>query len=259
MNHKKLFQFALDLGELMISSGAETFRVEDTMFRILSKSNYQYVEAFVTPTGIFTTMSSSTNDAQPPLSYIRRISARNNNMSKIAEANHISRQFCSDVISLDQAISNLQQLKNQKEYSNLQIILATTLTASAFTLMFGGTFPDALTAFITGFALAMVNYFLTKTNTSNFFQLLLGGFVIGFMSILLNRLLHMGNNLNLIIIGGIMPLVPGVAITTGIRDIINGDLVSGVSRAADAFIIAALIATGVGFALKIYTLTGGLL
>ena len=56
-----------------------------------------------------------------------------------------------------------------------------------------------------------------------------------------------------------MPLVPGVAITTAIRDVINGDLVSGVSRAADAFITAALIAAGVGFALKLYSMAGGLL
>lgn len=259
MNHKKLFQFALDLGELMLSSGAETFRVEDTMFRILSKSNYQYVEAFVTPTGIFTTMSSSTENSELPLSYIRRVSMRTNNMNKIVEANQISRLFCSDQISLEEAVQALETLKHQKEYPDWQIILATTVTASAFTLMFGGNLYDAMAAVIAGFCLALANYFLDKTKTSKFFQLLLGGFIVGFISIFLNRFLHIGDNMDLIIIGGIMPLVPGVAITTGIRDIINGDLVSGVSRAADAFIIAALIATGVGFALKLYHLAGGLL
>ncbi|MDO4766046.1 MAG: threonine/serine exporter family protein [Eubacteriales bacterium] len=259
MNHKKLFQFALDLGELMLSSGAETFRVEDTMRRILAKSNYQYVEAFVTPTGIFTTMSSSTENSELPLSYIRRVSMRTNNMNKIVEANQISRLFCSDEIDLDEAVMCLEHLKNCVEYANWQMIVAVTLTASAFSLVFGGTFYDALAALIAGLGLGIANYFLEKTNTSKFFQLLIGGFIIGFLSIFLNRFVGIGDNLDLIIIGGIMPLVPGVAITTGIRDIINGDLVSGVSRAADAFIIAALIATGVGFALKIYYLAGGLI
>lgn len=259
MNQKKIFQFALDLGELMLSSGAETFRVEDTMRRILSKSNYQYVEAFVTPTGIFTTMSSSADNSELPLSYIRRISRRSNNMNKIVEANQISRLFCSDQISLDEAVQSLEALKQKTEYSELQIILATTLTASAFTVMFGGTLADALAALATGFALALANFLLVKTGTSNFFQLLVGGFVIGSFALLFQRFLHIGDNLDFIIIGAIMPLVPGVAITTGIRDIINGDLVSGVSRAADAFIIASLIATGVGFALKIYHVAGGLI
>ena len=118
---------------------------------------------------------------------------------------------------------------------------------------------DALAALVSGLCLGAANFFLDKTRTSKFFQLLLGSFVIGLASIFLNRCLHIGDSLNLIIIGAIMPLVPGVAITTAIRDVINGDLVSGVSRAADAFITAALIAAGVGFALKLYSMAGGLL
>ncbi len=259
MNHKKLFQFALDLGELMLSSGAETFRVEDTMRRILAKSNYRYIEAFVTPTGIFTTMSSSTESSELPLSYIRRINNRTNNMNKIVEANQISRLFCNDIIDLDEAVLTLERLKATVEYSSWQIIAATAFTASAFSVVFGGSLYDAAASLAAGFTLGIANFFLDKTHTSKFFQLLIGSFIIGFMSILCNRYLHIGDSLDLIIIGGIMPLVPGVAITTAIRDIINGDLVSGVSRAADAFIIAALIAAGVGFALKLYHLTGGLI
>ena len=259
MNHKKLFQFALDLGELMLSSGAETFRVEDTMRRILAKSHYQYVEAFVTPTGIFTTMSSSTDNSELPLSYIRRVSMRTNNMNKIVEANQISRQFCSDCIDLDTAVLALEKLKEQVEYSDWQVLLATGLTAASFSVVFGGSLYDALAALVSGLCLGTASFFLDKTRTSKFFQLLTGSFVIGFTSIFLNRYLHIGDSLNLIIIGAIMPLVPGVAITTAIRDVINGDLVSGVSRAADAFITAALIAAGVGFALKLYSMAGGLL
>lgn len=259
MNHKKLFQFALDLGELMLSSGAETFRVEDTMRRILTKSNYQFVEAFVTPTGIFTTMSSSTDNSELPLSYIRRVSMRTNNMNKITGANQISRLFCNDEITLDEAVARLEELKQLIEYPTWIILLATTITASAFALMFGGTLMDGLSALICGFCLAITNYLLEKTKTSKFFQYLIGGFVVGILSILFTKQLHIGDNIDFIIIGGIMPLVPGVAITTGIRDIINGDLVSGVSRAADAFIIASLIAAGIGFALKLFHFTGGLI
>ena len=259
MNHKKLFEFALDLGELMLSNGAETFRVEDTMRRILAKSHYQHVEAFVTPTGIFTTMSSAADNSELPLSYIRRVSMLGNNMNKIVEANQISRQFCDDIIDLDTAVLALNKLKEKVEYSNWQILIATALTASSFSIVFGGSLYDAAAALIAGVCLGAANFLLDKTSTSKFFQLLMGSFIIGFMSIFLNRYLHIGDRLNLIIIGGIMPLVPGVAITTAIRDIINGDLVSGVSRAADAFITAALIAAGVGFALKLYSMAGGLL
>lgn len=259
MNYKKLLQFALDLGELMLSSGAETFRVEDTMRRILAKSEYRYVETFVTPTGIFTTMSSAADHSALPLSYIRRVSMRANNMNKIVEANQLSREFCSGKIDLDEAVRTLEQLKAKEEYSDWQTLVATAITASGFSVVFGGSLYDALVALIAGTCLGIINFFLDRTRTSKFFKLLIGSFVIGLSSILLNRYLHIGDSLNLIIIGGIMPLVPGVAITTAIRDVINGDLVSGVSRAADAFLTAGMIAAGVGFALKIYAMAGGLL
>ena len=44
-----------------------------------------------------------------------------------------------------------------------------------------------------------------------------------------------------------MLLVPGLAITNAIRDTIAGDYVSGVARAADAFLCAVAIAVGAGF------------
>ena len=57
-------------------------------------------------------------------------------------------------------------------------------------------------------------------------------------------------SLDKVIIGGIIPLVPGVALTNGIRDVANCDYLSGTIRAIDAVLIAAGIALGVGLVLK---------
>ena len=58
---------------------------------------------------------------------------------------------------------------------------------------------------------------------------------------MLTSILPLGQHLDPIIIGSIMPLVPGVAITNAIRDTIQGDLVAGNSRATEAFLIIFLL------------------
>lgn len=256
MSQKKLFKFALDLGEVMLSNGAETSRVEDTMQRILSKSNYRFVESFVTPTGIFTSMA-STDDEEHPLSYIRRVHKNTTHMNKVARANQISRDFCNDLISLDEAICQLAITIQLKEYPSWQRLLATGTTAGFFVFVFGGQWNDFIVALIAGLLLGLIERPIRQSELSRFFLPLIGGALIGSVALLLTQVIPLGSNLNLIIIGAIMPLVPGVAITNAIRDTFEGDLVSGVSRAADAFILASLIAVGVGTVLKTGYLIGG--
>ena len=48
-----------------------------------------------------------------------------------------------------------------------------------------------------------------------------------------------------------MILVPGIAITNSLRDIIGGDFVSGLSRMIEAILIAASIAICVGIMMMV--------
>ena len=63
-----------------------------------------------------------------------------------------------------------------------------------------------------------------------------------------------GDNADKLMIGGIMLLIPGVALINSVRDLLTGDLVSGLFRLLNALLTA--IAIAVGFALPII-LTGG--
>lgn len=63
----------------------------------------------------------------------------------------------------------------------------------------------------------------------------------------------------MVIVGSIMPLLPGVALTNGIRDFISGDLISGVSRVSEALLTAIAIAVGIGSALKLLIMLGGVI
>lgn len=61
-----------------------------------------------------------------------------------------------------------------------------------------------------------------------------------------------------IIIGAIMPLIPGLAFTNAIRDIADSDFLSGTVRMMDALMVFVYIAVGVGIVLITFNnMTGG--
>jgi len=255
MTYKKLMHFALDIGDLMLRSGAETYRVEDTINRILSYSKALEVQSYATPTGLFAAMD--TPEGQH-MSYVRRIDKRSINLERIERTNGLSRDFCDGKLALDDAIKQLNAIKNTAGYKPGILVMGISLAAGLFAIVFGGTVMDALVTAIAGFTLALFQMLVADKSLSKFFIDLIGGFVVATTALLVIKYIGLGEHPDIILISGIMPLVPGVAITNAIRDTLHGDLVSGSARILDAFIVAASIATGVGLSIAMLNqVTGG--
>lgn len=254
MDYKKLFNYAMLTGEIMLRSGAETPRVEDTINRILGTSQFATVESFVTPTGIFATLDDPSIEM---ISYVKRVRKREVHLHRVAQANDLSRRFCAGEVGLDEALEAIMIIKKERPYPKWVIVLAKAIGAGAFTIVFGGDFWDMLVTFIIGLMFALTQVFLRRIDTSKFLEDIVCGAIIAIIAIIFCNYLKVGNHFDIIVIGSIMPLVPGVAITNAIREIIQGDFISGISRAADAFIVAASIAIGVGSVLKLFFMLGG--
>lgn len=251
MSHKNLTLLAdtaVLAGELMLTSGAETFRAETTMIHILRKGTNAGVTALALTTSIMITIEEPDT---PPLTIIRRIHGSSLNLSRISMVNEISRSFCSDRISLEEAYEQLQNLPSSI-YSRKWYALSIIGVAVGFTLFFGGTFLDVIATLITASVLACI--FLTCKRLS------LGGFAVNCMSsiglaltcMFLKHTIFPAIDSDIVIIGSIMPLVPGVAITNAIRDTLQGDYISGSARILEAFVAAAAIAIGVGLGMLPY-------
>lgn len=114
MNYKILFKTAMLAGEIMLRSGAETFRVEDTMNRILALSNLKTVESFCTTTGIFATLE---HPSMEPITKVKRIDKRVTNLNRIHMVNHISRRLCEGKMNEKEAYLALLNVKHQKCFS----------------------------------------------------------------------------------------------------------------------------------------------
>lgn len=254
MNYKLIFKTAILSGEIMLRNGAETYRVEDTINRILKTTNFQVIESFVTPTGIIATLDDPSIEM---ITYVKRVNKRTIHLSKVTLTNDVSRRYCTNQLTIEEAYEKLNIIQNKPTYSNLIITLATGLAAGFFTIVFGGKYNDFIVATMIGSTLGLLDILYTKLEIYKFFYDIVGGCTIALIAILFTKIINIGSNIDLIIIGSIMPLVPGVSFTNAIRDTIEGNLLSGVSRGVEALIVAASIATGVGVVLKLYYLLSG--
>lgn len=248
--------FAVRVGEIMLKSGAETYRVEDTIVRILSSNDFIHVDTFVTPTVIMATVK---GESSPICSTLRRIKNRSTRLDKIEYLNQLSRDYVMGSLSLEEATCQLEAIEQRAPYKKSWIVLATGLSSGFFCLMFQGKLLEFLIAFCTGILIAFIQFSLRSKEIVNYFILFNVSLVIGVVVTLTTLFAPNLLDSQAIVIGCIMSLVPGVAFTNAIRDTIGDELLSGMSRGVEALFIAVAIAAGVGIPMSIGLYLGGIL
>lgn len=245
---KKLLVLATLAGRVMLKSGAETYRVEDTVIRICqSRKDIQHVDAFVVPTGIFISLEYKGE----LISYIKRVKTISIDLNKISLVNEFSRNFVSSNMTIDEGIKEVKRISKINTYPYIVKSVFIAIASSFSCLLFNGTILDFMATFIISFAISYLLNFKSKIKLSFFIDKFLAALFISILSYLLTKL-GLGNNLDKVIIGSIMPLVPGVAITNAIRDTMSGDFLSGLSRGMEAIFSALAIAFGVGIVLFLF-------
>ena len=248
IDYKLLANTAMLAGEIMLCSGAETYRVEDTMYHILKTSNIEATQVIAMMTGLVVTL----NDPgfEQPVTMMRRVSERSTNVSNIVKVNDISRRYCEGKISLEEAYEELKHAKG-KQYNRLLYNFATIGIAVGFAMMFGGSLHDIIAAAVVGAVLAGVMTIGKIAKLSSVLVHVLSGLGIAMLTVVIQRVLFADLSVNIVIASSIMPIVPGVAITNAIRDTIQGDYLSGCARILEAFLVAMAIAVGAGLGLLI--------
>ena len=158
---------------------------------------------------------------------------------------------------LDRIEGELNAIEQKAPYSPLANILAGVLAASGFTLFFGGKAQDALCACLIGALIQRVSAALEKKKFPSFFSISLCSAMTAALAIAMNET-GLAVNRDALIIGSLMLLVPGLAITNAVRDSLAGDLISGMSRAMEAMMIAIAVALGPGLVMSLWMMIGGL-
>lgn len=255
--NKKILILAVRAGEIMMKSGAEIYRVEDTIERICKACRIPYVDVFATQSGgIFVSLDSGGNKSDI-FTYIKRIKGSGDtDLTKISEINRFSREFTTTDLSVDEGMKRLKEIDHIKPMPSPIRLLGAALVASFFSLIFGGNLIDFVCAFFIGGGSYLLSQFLSRYSINYFIRGFCCCAMSAFLALLASAIIP-GANYSAIIIGALMIFVPGVAITNSIRDFLSGDMLSGLARATEAFIIAISLAVGAGMVLKLWYSVGG--
>ncbi len=250
---KQILNLAVSMGEELLKNGGEIYRVQETVGRVMEAYGVWDYHVFVVTNGIFATIHEQGEDAG---SMVRDVPLGDINLEKIAGVNQLSREICQGSLSLAQAYERLEQCRHASPLRDTFLVLACGVESAGFCFLLGGTPFDSLFSFLLGLLLQGFLVAGNKRNVSKFMLNILGSAMVTAGSL---ALYGMGLNVqsDRIIIGGIIVLMPGVALVTGIRDSFNGDYLSGGIRLMDALLTGICIAVGVGAAVKVFQLLGG--
>lgn len=237
---EELLSMSLDIGERMLISGAEISRVEDSVQRILMTYDVKRADVFTITSSIIATVT----DAQgQTLTQTRRIHKYTTDLDKLHSLNALSRKICADKPALQYILSEIQRIDSAERYPFWIECVAFALIAGSFTLFFGGNLLDAVAAALLGALLKAVVYCIDRTQVNMVFANVVSSFILCALTFLCVAF-GFGQHADKIIIGNIMLLIPGIAMTNSIRDIISGDIMAGILRFCEAVVIAIGIAAG---------------
>lgn len=234
-----VLEVASEAGHILLENGAEISRVEDTMERISSHYGVHTGHFFVLSNGIFTTSSSN------KYANVEFIPIRGIQLSKVVEVNRLSYRIAADKVSLTQARAELDAIRDEPMKPAWEQIVGSAFGAAGFCAVFGGGFMDCAAAFVVGTLLYLFLLFIS----SRYLSKIVGGICNSLVATLLclaSYRLGFGSSLSNIIIGSIMPLIPGVPFVNGVRDLADSDYIAGTTRLTDAMLGFFCIALGVG-------------
>ena len=233
----EVMQVATQAGHIMLENGAEIFRVEETMEHITRHYGIDSGHFFVLSNGILT--SGGTR-----YSNVEFIPFKGAQLEKVVAVNRLSRTIEKGGCSIQEARERLAEIKSMKAKPFLEQIMGSAIGSSGFCAIFGGSILDCAASFFTGLLLYVFVLLVSRKGMSKIVTNILGSILATTLSVLFMRI-GFGEHLGNMIIGSLIPLIPGVPFTNGIRDLANEDYIAGSTRMIDALTVFFCIAVGV--------------
>jgi uncharacterized membrane protein YjjP (DUF1212 family) len=233
-------------GAIMLKNGGETYRTEETMALIARAAGMDSVNSSATPTSLILSFRCMDRDHTRMI----RMPSRTINLNKVTLVNDVSRRFVSGKITLSEAYKLLQEIDQMKSiYPRWLLHTAAGLASGSFAMLIGGAWydlmPTGLAAILVNMSLEFLEQFLRIKFFTEFTSALAGGVLVS-VFVMLFPFLHS----DILLIGTMLPLFPGIAITNSLRDLMAGDLVAGVSRGAEAVLTALSVAVATAIILS---------
>ena len=275
---RRALELVTRIGEVLLKTGGEIFRVQQTMQLVAKAYGIPGFQVYVLANGLFVSMQEEGRTITRPVesgdaagqeqlfgqehlasrahlaSQVRYVPLSSVHLGRVAAVNNLSREIVAQKYTVEEASRKIEQIDKLPFTSNAVQTLMSGLGAGAFCILFGGSLLDSAAAFLSGLVLWIFVLFLTARGANKIMVNILASALVTAMGVLFFHLFSFGDSMDMIVIGSIVPLLPGVPLTNSIRDYLNGDYLSGTIRMIDAVLVACCIALGVGIVLRVFQL-----
>ena len=246
MKLEEILDVSIQVAYELLKNGAEIYRVEQSIRYICEAYGVKETEAFAIPSSIVVTVS----DGQQSCTKSKRVYIEKRDLDKISKLTDLSRKICREKLSYEEVMNLLEEIKNGPVFSTFHNYLAYMVVGLAFTMFFGGAWQDGLAGAAVGAEIHFLSQLLNKIKVNGFFVNIICGFVASLTARVLENTFGIFHS-DMITIGTIMLLVPGLALANSMRDFISSDTMAGMSRMIEALFVATGIAIGVAFAMLV--------
>lgn len=239
---REVMEAAMEAGHILLENGAEIFRVEETINRICRHYGIESSSAFVLSNGIFLTSGNVTEEV---FAKVQHIPVSGSHLNRVAAVNQLSREVEEGHYSIEEVRQRLEEIRHMPGKSAHMQILSSGIGSGAFCYLYGGELKDCVASILAGILLYIFIIYISRPYLNKIVSSIAGG-AVATMSCMILYMLGIGRNLDQMVIGSIIPLVPGVAFTNAIRDIADENYIAGTVRLIDALLVFFGIAMGVG-------------
>lgn len=231
---------ALDIGHCMLRCGGEVSRVEDSIRRMCLAFGADRADVFTITSCIMVTVYAHGFGS---VSQIRRVRGTQYDLHRLEQLNQLSRRICAEHMGPEEAKAALAEIHDGSHGSFWVQLLAYALISASFSVFFGGSLGDAVASGIVGVLLKCLDGMIRRTEANALLSALICSCVGGLLAGMTVHL-GLGDSVEMISIGNVMLLIPGIALTNSLRDMFSGNTVSGILRFLEALILAMVIAFG---------------
>jgi len=251
VDKREVLQLAVEMARILLKNGAEIFRVEETIAHVCNYYEIDCVDCFILSNGIFVTAE---DGGKQIFAKVKHVPLSSTHLGIVTEINNLSREIESGKIMLHEASAQLKKIEKIPPKRSYFRVLASGLGGSCFCYLLGGNLWESVAAFLIATIAYLLVLFSEKNKLPRIMMNILGGLLITILALFIARIplpVHVSSDK--LIIGSIMPLIPGLAFVNAIRDIANSDFLSGTIRIIDSLLVFVYIAIGVGFGLSVYS------
>ena len=230
----------LDAGELLLTAGAEVARVEDTMRRLARAYGFVRADVLTITASMVVTARTPENEV---ITQTRRILHRGTDMRCIEAVNELSRKVCVNPVPPEELHARLEAIRTAPDKPRCRLLLAYLITSGSFAVFFGGSWRDGIAAMLCSVILYLIGCVCDRISLQPLVSTMFSSAVLCAAAALTVKA-GLGQDLDYIIIGNIMLLIPGIPFVNSMRDIFVGDTITGLLSAFEAVLRALAIAAG---------------